>query len=184
MSLAVLIDRGLDLHLWGVVSPLPSLLPLFSSQGFDPEEKVGADGGGGTPVPIPNTAVKPTCAHDTWLVAARENRQAPTLPPIGFYDRLGVLFFPIPWRLLCPPSFSTPFFLFSVHLWEVPNAYACVYAGLTEEMRILLGREGFAQGMKDAGQAEARREYEKEGEELADRSEGTCRAPLCFVLGF
>lgn len=50
----------------------------------------------------------------------------------------------------------------------MPNAYACVYAGLTEEMRILLGREGFAQGMKDAGQAEVRREYEKEGEELAD----------------
>ena len=40
---------------------------------------VGADGGGGTPVPIPNTAVKPICAHDTWLEAARENRQAPTL---------------------------------------------------------------------------------------------------------
>ena len=40
---------------------------------------VGADGGGGTPVPIPNTAVKPTCVEDTWLEAARENRQTPTL---------------------------------------------------------------------------------------------------------
>ena len=39
---------------------------------------VGADGGGGTPVPIPNTAVKPTCVEDTWLEAARENRQMPT----------------------------------------------------------------------------------------------------------
>ena len=35
---------------------------------------VGADGGEGTPVPIPNTAVKLTCAEDTWLEAARENR--------------------------------------------------------------------------------------------------------------
>ena len=35
---------------------------------------VGVDGGGGTPVPIPNTAVKPICAHDTWLEAAWENR--------------------------------------------------------------------------------------------------------------
>ena len=40
---------------------------------------VGVDGGGGTPVPIPNTAVKPTCAENTWLEAARENRQMPTL---------------------------------------------------------------------------------------------------------
>ena len=35
---------------------------------------VGADGGGGTPVPIPNTAVKPTCAEDTWLEAAWKNK--------------------------------------------------------------------------------------------------------------
>ena len=40
--------------------------------------RVGADGGGGTPVPIPNTAVKPTCAENTWLEAARENKQVPT----------------------------------------------------------------------------------------------------------
>ena len=36
--------------------------------------EVGADGGEGTPVPIPNTAVKLTCADDTWLEAARDNR--------------------------------------------------------------------------------------------------------------
>ena len=35
---------------------------------------VGVDGGEGTPVPIPNTAVKLTGADDTWLEAARENR--------------------------------------------------------------------------------------------------------------
>ena len=45
---------------------------------------VGADGGGGTPVPIPNTAVKPTCAEDTWLEAARENKQVPTSAASGF----------------------------------------------------------------------------------------------------
>ena len=32
---------------------------------------VGVDGGEGTPVPIPNTAVKLTRADDTWLEAAR-----------------------------------------------------------------------------------------------------------------
>ena len=37
-------------------------------------EIVGVDGGEGTPVPIPNTAVKLTCADNTWLVAAREDR--------------------------------------------------------------------------------------------------------------
>ena len=49
---------------------------------------VGADGGGGTPVPIPNTAVKPTCVEDTWLEAARENRQTPTSKePAEFFSR-------------------------------------------------------------------------------------------------
>ena len=36
--------------------------------------KVGTDYGEGTPVPIPNTEVKLTCAEDTWLVTARDNR--------------------------------------------------------------------------------------------------------------
>ena len=35
---------------------------------------VGVDYGEGPPVPIPNTEVKLTCAHDTWLATARENR--------------------------------------------------------------------------------------------------------------
>ena len=35
---------------------------------------VGTDYGEGTPVPIPNTEVKLTCAEDTWLVTARDNR--------------------------------------------------------------------------------------------------------------
>ena len=39
---------------------------------------VGVDGGEGTPVPIPNTAVKLTCADNTWLEAAWEDKQMPT----------------------------------------------------------------------------------------------------------
>ena len=35
---------------------------------------VGVDYGEGTPVPIPNTAVKLTGADNTWLEAARDDR--------------------------------------------------------------------------------------------------------------
>ena len=41
-------------------------------------DRVGVDGGEGTPVPIPNTAVKLTCADNTWLEAAREDKTTPT----------------------------------------------------------------------------------------------------------
>ena len=49
---------------------------LFSSQGlvYSKIRIVGADDGEGTPVPIPNTAVKLICAHNTWLVTAWEDR--------------------------------------------------------------------------------------------------------------
>ena len=41
---------------------------------FAPENKVvGAVDGEGTPVPIPNTAVKLTRADNTWLEAARDD---------------------------------------------------------------------------------------------------------------
>jgi hypothetical protein len=36
-------------------------------------------GGGETPVPIPNTAVKPSCADGTCLVRGRESRSPPGL---------------------------------------------------------------------------------------------------------
>ena len=39
---------------------------------------VGAYGGEGTPVPIPNTVVKLTYAHNTLREAAREDRSVPT----------------------------------------------------------------------------------------------------------
>ena len=34
---------------------------------------------GGTPVPIPNTEVKPNGAENTWEAAPRKNRKMPTL---------------------------------------------------------------------------------------------------------
>ena len=40
---------------------------------------VGVDDAEGPPVPIPNTVVKLSGAEDTWLEAARENRETPTL---------------------------------------------------------------------------------------------------------
>ena len=39
---------------------------------------VGVFNGEGPPVPIPNTAVKLTCADNTWLETAREDRKMPT----------------------------------------------------------------------------------------------------------
>jgi hypothetical protein len=47
----------------------------------------GGHGGGETPVPIPNTAVKPASADGTWGVAPWESRTPPgflqTMPPLG-----------------------------------------------------------------------------------------------------
>ena len=40
--------------------------------------QVGVDSGEGPPVPIPNTEVKLTCAENTWLEAAWEDRKSPT----------------------------------------------------------------------------------------------------------
>ena len=39
---------------------------------------VGVEDARGSPVPIPNTEVKPGDAEDTWLVTARKNREMPT----------------------------------------------------------------------------------------------------------
>ena len=48
-------------------------LTLFGFQGAA-SEIVGADCGEGPPVPIPNTEVKLTCAYNTWLATAWEDR--------------------------------------------------------------------------------------------------------------
>ena len=45
--------------------------PLRRRHFVGAEQLVGADDGEGTPVPIPNTAVKLTRADNTWLEAAR-----------------------------------------------------------------------------------------------------------------
>ena len=83
-SLAVLIDRGLDLRrqvesqtTWYDAVRcgwVPCSIVIFVQFSGHSLKIVGADGGEGTPVPIPNTAVKLTCADNTWLVAAREDK--------------------------------------------------------------------------------------------------------------
>ena len=50
---------------------------MFSFEGAN-LQIVGVDGGEGTPVPIPNTEVKLTCADNTWLATAREDKKMPT----------------------------------------------------------------------------------------------------------
>ena len=47
---------------------------LIDGLRFLPRLLVGVDDGGGTPVPFPNTEVKPACADDTWLATAWKNR--------------------------------------------------------------------------------------------------------------
>ena len=86
-SLAVLIDRGLDLTSQSNHKHVISMQEYVTGFGgtfgnnlysvfrvYKALNIVGVDGGEGTPVPIPNTAVKLTCADNTWLVAAREDK--------------------------------------------------------------------------------------------------------------
>ena len=47
---------------------------MFSADQKVCVDLVGADCSEGPPVPIPNTAVKLTCAENTWLATAREDR--------------------------------------------------------------------------------------------------------------
>src|SRR5689334_25214100 len=44
--------------------------------------RAGDNSEGGTPVPIPNTVVKPFSSYDTVWATARENRTSPSHPPI------------------------------------------------------------------------------------------------------
>ena len=59
-----------------------ALFASFSVQfsGYKPDYSVGVFNGEGPPVPIPNTAVKLTCAENTCLATDRENRSMPTPP--------------------------------------------------------------------------------------------------------
>ena len=70
-SLLVLIGRGLDLYFAGKPLALPLLCLVFRVQFLN---IVGVFNGEGPPVPIPNTEVKLTCAEDSWLETACENR--------------------------------------------------------------------------------------------------------------
>ena len=88
-SLAVLIDRGLDLQVRRCIEYFlveNGVMPVSTTwsasfhtyleflcsvlRALSRVRIVGADDGEGTPVPIPNTAVKLTRADNTWLEAA------------------------------------------------------------------------------------------------------------------
>ena len=72
--------------------------------GFQKPWRVGADGGEGPPVPIPNTAVKLISADNTWLEAAWEDRQAPTQEKGRAYHGSDMLFFIVAFRLNKTPG--------------------------------------------------------------------------------
>ena len=60
-----------------------SILPRVTKPLLTIEYVVGEYCGEGPPVPIPNTEVKLTCADNTWLETAREDKASPTsyIPP-------------------------------------------------------------------------------------------------------
>ena len=60
-----------------------SILPRVTKTHLKIEYVVGEYCGEGPPVPIPNTEVKLTCADNTWLETAREDKASPTsyIPP-------------------------------------------------------------------------------------------------------
>ena len=78
-SKAVLIGRGLD-PIFEDTSFAKQF--IFSFEGISSEKRsmtlshvmAGVDDGEVPPVPIPNTEVKLTCAEDSWLETACENR--------------------------------------------------------------------------------------------------------------
>jgi hypothetical protein len=53
----------------------------------------GGDGERVTPVPIPNTEVKPFCADGTWRETSRESRSLPDLKNTQLKNALGVFLF-------------------------------------------------------------------------------------------
>ena len=70
LSGPVLIGRGLDQKHWRSHE-----CALYSFECAD--KAFGGDYGKGTPVPIPNTAVKLPSADDTWTETSRENKSLP-----------------------------------------------------------------------------------------------------------
>src|SRR5690606_32124942 len=71
LSLQVLIGRGLDPHACSYPQPPVQL------SGCSPTNVLGGHSGGDPPVPIPNTAVKPSSAHGTAGATLWESRSPP-----------------------------------------------------------------------------------------------------------
>ena len=58
------------------------MMSLVRAQLGEPQTRyklIGVDDAEGSPVPIPNTEVKPDGAEHTWMVTSRKNRKMPTL---------------------------------------------------------------------------------------------------------
>ena len=61
----------------------------------------GGDSGGVTPVPIPNTVVKPTSADGTWDECPRESRSPPDFRlAAGRKTRCFIFYYPIPFSFM------------------------------------------------------------------------------------
>ncbi len=67
-----MIYLGRSCSLWRV-----QRTPLTTRAPYEGPKDFGGDSGGVTPVPIPNTVVKPTSADGTWDESPRESRSPP-----------------------------------------------------------------------------------------------------------
>ncbi len=66
-----------DTYVWCILDALAVRIVCQEHKGF------GGDGGGVTPVPIPNTEVKPTSADGTWVETPWESRSPPDFARSG-----------------------------------------------------------------------------------------------------
>ena len=65
------------------MGPLDNMIVTTSPPGGEVAAAFGGDSGGDTPVPIPNTAVKPASADGTWAETPWESRTPPDFSPFG-----------------------------------------------------------------------------------------------------
>lgn len=73
--------------------PGQAVLPAAAGRAGGGMQRIpGGDAGGATPVPIPNTVVKPSWADGTALATARESRSPPGVMPRGGESLPSMLF--------------------------------------------------------------------------------------------
>ncbi len=83
-------DNGGDEHHANVRMPSAHIHLTTQLVSVILSSQLGDDGGGDTPVPIPNTTVKPSSADGTWTAGSWESRTLPGRNRSPFYD--GLLF--------------------------------------------------------------------------------------------